>query len=74
MIPALFNQYVRLTKFTSVASVIGVTEFTGAALLVNAREFEPVPIIRTVAATYLMVCYALSLIGRALYARLAAQT
>ncbi|HXW27376.1 MAG TPA: amino acid ABC transporter permease [Xanthobacteraceae bacterium] len=71
MIPALFNQYVRLAKFTSVASVIGVTEFTGAALLVNAREFQPVPILLTVALTYLVLCYGLSSIGRLLYARLA---
>jgi His/Glu/Gln/Arg/opine family amino acid ABC transporter permease subunit len=71
MLPALFNQYVRLTKFTSVASVIGVTEFTGAALLVNAREFQPVPILITVALTYLVVCYGLSLAGRLLYRRFA---
>jgi His/Glu/Gln/Arg/opine family amino acid ABC transporter permease subunit len=70
MIPTLFNQYVRLTKFTSVASVIGVTEFTGAALLVNAREFQPIPILLTVALTYLVLCYSLSLVGRVLYARL----
>jgi hypothetical protein len=61
----------RLTKFTSVASVIGVTEFTGAALLVNAREFQPVPILITVALTYLVLCYGLSLAGRLLYRRLA---
>ncbi len=71
MIPALFNQYVRLFKFTSVASVIGVNEYTGAALLVNAREFQPVAIILSVAATYLIHCYGISLIGRVLYARLA---
>jgi His/Glu/Gln/Arg/opine family amino acid ABC transporter permease subunit len=71
MIPTLFNQYVRLFKFTSVASVIGVTEFTGAALLVNAREFQPVPILLTVALTYLVLCYGLSLVGRLLYGRFA---
>jgi len=71
MIPTLFNQYVRLFKFTSVASVIGVTEFTGAALLVNAREFQPVPILLTVALTYLVLCYGLSLVGRVLYRRFA---
>jgi His/Glu/Gln/Arg/opine family amino acid ABC transporter permease subunit len=71
MIPTLFNQYVRLFKFTSVASVIGVTEFTGAALLVNAREFQPVSILLTVALTYLVLCYGLSLVGRVLYRRFA---
>jgi len=62
------------SKFASVASVIGVTEFTGAALLVNAREFQPVPIIVTVALTYLVLCYGLSLAGRLLYRRLGSAT
>jgi His/Glu/Gln/Arg/opine family amino acid ABC transporter permease subunit len=70
-IPILFGQYVRLLKFTSVASVIGVTELTGGALLVNAREFQPVAIILSVAATYFVLCYGLSLVGRSLHARLA---
>jgi His/Glu/Gln/Arg/opine family amino acid ABC transporter permease subunit len=67
-IPSIFNQYVRLLKFTSVASIIGVTELTVAALLVNAREFHPVTLLATVAIAYLVMCYALSLVGRALYA------
>ncbi len=73
MLPALFNQFIRLTKFTSVASVIGVQELTGAALTVNAREFQPLPIIITLALTYLVVCYALSLVGRWLNVRYAVQ-
>ncbi len=72
--PAVFNQYVRLVKFTSVASIIGVTELTGAGLLVNARQFHPVTILATIAVTYFVLCYALSLIGRALYARFAVKT
>ena len=74
VIPSLFNQYVRLFKFTSVASVIGVDEFTASALLVNARVFSPVTIILTVAATYLVLCSAISFAGRALYAHLAVRT
>jgi His/Glu/Gln/Arg/opine family amino acid ABC transporter permease subunit len=74
VIPPLFNQYVRLLKFTSVASIIGVTELTGAALLVNAREFHPVTLLSTVAITYLVLCYVLSLLGRVLYAQLAVRT
>ena len=49
VLPSLFNQYVRLIKFTSVASVIGVTELTGAGLLINARDFHPVTILATIA-------------------------
>jgi His/Glu/Gln/Arg/opine family amino acid ABC transporter permease subunit len=74
VLPSLFNQYVRLVKFTSVASVIGVTELTGAGLLVNAREFHPVTILATIAIVYLVLCSALSLAGRALYAHLAVRT
>lgn len=70
-IPPLFSQYVRLLKFTSVASVIGVHELTGSAMLVNARDFQPILILGTVALTYLVVCSLLSLVGRLLYARLA---
>jgi His/Glu/Gln/Arg/opine family amino acid ABC transporter permease subunit len=74
VIPNLFNQYVRLFKFTSVASVIGVNELTGSAMLVNGREFAPITIIGFIALTYLVLCLAISLIGRALYARLAVRT
>lgn len=71
MIPALFNQFVRLLKFTSVASVIGVTELTGATLAVNAREFQPLPLLAALAFAYFMACYALSLLGRWLNRRYA---
>lgn len=73
-VPPVFSQYVRLLKFTSVASVIGVSELTGSALLVNAREFAPVTVLVSVALTYLLICSLLSLIGRALYARLEIRT
>jgi len=74
VIPTLFSQYVRLIKFTSVASVIGVNEFTGSAMLVNGREFAPITIIGFVALTYLAICFAISAAGRVLYARLAVRT
>ncbi len=74
VIPSVFNQYVRLLKFTSVASIIGVTELTGAALLVNARQFHPIAILTTIAITYLVLCYGLSLVGRALYAHFGVKT
>jgi His/Glu/Gln/Arg/opine family amino acid ABC transporter permease subunit len=74
VIPALFNQYVRLFKFTSVASVIGVNELTGSAMLVNGRAFAPITIIGSIALTYLVLCLAISSVGRALYARLAVRT
>jgi His/Glu/Gln/Arg/opine family amino acid ABC transporter permease subunit len=74
VIPTLISQYVRLIKFTSVASVIGVNEFTGSAMLVNGREFAPITIIGCVALTYLVICFLMSTAGRLLYARLAVRT
>ncbi len=73
-IPPLFSQYVRLLKFTSVASVIGVQELTGSAMLVNARDFQPIVILGSVALTYLVICSSLSFVGRLLYARLAVRS
>jgi His/Glu/Gln/Arg/opine family amino acid ABC transporter permease subunit len=74
VIPVLFSQYVRLFKFTSVASVIGVREMTGGAMLINAREFAPITILIAIAASYLVICSAISLGGRLLYQRLAVQS
>ena len=74
VIPTLFNQYVRLFKFTSVASVIGVNELTGSAMLVNAREFAPLSIIAFLALTYLVFCFAISSVRRLIYSRLAIRT
>ena len=64
MIPTFFNQFVRLTKFTSVASIIGVIELTGAANIINAREFVPLETYTALAVIYFIVCYSLSMIGR----------
>ena len=74
MIPALFNQFVRLLKFTSVASVIGTTELTGAVLAVNAREVKPLELLAFLALAYFVACYALSLLGRWLDRRFAIAT
>lgn len=74
VIPVLFSQYVRLFKFTSVASVIGVREMTGGAMLINAREFAPITILIAIAASYLVICSAISLGGRLLYQRLAVRS
>lgn len=73
VIPVLTGQYVRLFKFTSVASVIGVREMTGGAMLINAREFAPITILIAIGVTYLMICTTISLGGRLLYNSLAVQ-
>jgi His/Glu/Gln/Arg/opine family amino acid ABC transporter permease subunit len=74
VIPPVIGQYVRLIKFTSVASIINVQELTGNALLVNARVFEPALILGFIAIVYLVVCQAVSLFGRWLNARFAVRT
>jgi His/Glu/Gln/Arg/opine family amino acid ABC transporter permease subunit len=71
MIPTFFNQFVRLTKFTSVASIIGVIELTGAASIINAREFVPLETYTALAFIYFVVCYTLSAVGRLLNKSLA---
>lgn len=68
-VPALIGQYVRMLKYTSVASVIGVADLTGSALLVNARIFQPVSLIGGTAAVYFLLCLSLSMTGRALQRR-----
>ena len=74
MIPTFFNQFVRLTKFTSVSSIIGVIELTGAAGIINAREFLPIETYATLAFLYFIVCYSLSMVGRILNQRLSVKT
>jgi polar amino acid transport system permease protein len=70
-LPALFGQYVRMLKYTSAASVLGVAELTGSGVLVNARVFQPLTILAAVAATYLVICLSISLAERLLQRRLA---
>lgn len=70
-LPALIGQYVRMVKYTSVAAVIGVPDLTGATLLVNARVFQPLPLLGTAAAAYFVICLGLSTLARRLQRRLA---
>jgi His/Glu/Gln/Arg/opine family amino acid ABC transporter permease subunit len=64
MIPAFVNQFVRLVKFTSVASVIGVGELTGTVIEINARDFHPIALLGAAALAYLCVTMAVSQLGR----------
>jgi His/Glu/Gln/Arg/opine family amino acid ABC transporter permease subunit len=69
-VPALFGQYVRMFKYTSVASALGATELTGSILLVNGRVFQPFPLLAAGAVVYLVVCLTISMTGRWLHQRL----
>ena len=68
-LPPIIGQYVRMVKYTSVASVIGVPEITGRALLLNARIFQPLPILAITAVAYFAICLTLSLAARRMQAR-----
>lgn len=66
MLPALVSRLIALVMGTSLASIIGVTEFFRAANDINNRIFAPYEIYTTVALVYFVLCFSLSLVGRAL--------
>ncbi|MFO7817404.1 MAG: amino acid ABC transporter permease [Desulfovibrionales bacterium] len=67
MIPSFVNQFVSLTKDTSLAYIIGVNELTRTATQVNNRSLNaPTEIFITIAILYFIVCYVLTEISRKL--------
>ncbi|MFW5837252.1 MAG: amino acid ABC transporter permease [Desulfovibrionaceae bacterium] len=65
MIPSFVNQFVSLTKDTSLAYIIGVNELTRAATQVNNRTLNaPTEIFITIAVMYFIVCYVLTATSR----------
>ncbi len=71
MIPSFVNQFVSLTKDTSLAYIIGVLELTRAATQVNNRTLTaPTEIFAAIAVLYFIICYALTAASRRLEKRL----
>lgn len=71
MIPSFVNQFVSLTKDTSLAYIIGVNELTRTATQVNNRTLNaPTEIFITIAVLYFLVCYVLTATSRRLEAQL----
>lgn len=71
MIPSFVNQFVSLTKDTSLAYIIGVSELTRAATQVNNRTLTaPTEIFLTIAVMYFVICWALTAISRKLEAQM----
>ncbi|MFZ5426247.1 MAG: amino acid ABC transporter permease [Thermodesulfobacteriota bacterium] len=71
MIPSFVNQFVSLTKDTSLAYIIGVTELTKTATQVNSRTLKaPFEIFITVAVLYFVVCFVLTEFSRRLEAKI----
>jgi len=72
MLPALVSRLIALLMGTSLAYIIGVTEFFRAANDINNRVFRPYDIYIFVAIVYFGLCYSLSFLGRRLERRLSA--
>lgn len=72
MIPSLVNQFVALTKDTSLAFIVGINELTYAASQVNNRTLtHPAEIFFIVAVMYFLICFSLTSFARHLESRLA---
>ncbi len=67
MIPSFVNQFVSLTKDTSLAYIIGVSELTRAATQVNNRTLtSPTEIFIAIALMYFVICWCLTAFSRRL--------
>ncbi len=71
VIPPLVNNIVALLKDSSLASTIGLLELSLAGNRISSETFMPVPVLTTVAAVYLLLTSALSIITHFLEKRLA---
>lgn len=68
--PPTVGFLVQIIKSTSLASIIGFTELTRAAQLVNNATFQPFAVFGIVAAIYFAICWPLSLLSAALERRM----
>ena len=72
MIPSFVNQFVSLTKDTSLAYIIGVNELFQTAEQVNNRELTaPFEIFLTILIIYFIICSVLTHVSRKLEKQLA---
>jgi polar amino acid transport system permease protein len=69
-LPPTVGFLVQLLKGTSLASIIGFTELTRAAAVVNNATFRPLIVYAIVAALYFILCWPLSLLSSRLERRL----
>ena len=71
MIPSFVNQFVSLTKDTSLGFIIGVTELTKAATQINNRTMNaPSEIFIAIAAMYFVICFVLTAFSRRLESKI----
>ena len=72
MVPAMLSQFVSTIKETSLGYVIGVNELTFAASQVNSTLLtKPFAVYAILAATYFVLCFALTQLARELERRIA---
>lgn len=72
MIPSFVNQFVSITKDTSLVYVLGVTELTRAAVQVNNRTLSaPMELYLTILVMYFIICYVLTSYSRTLERKMA---
>ncbi|QEI08513.1 amino acid ABC transporter permease [Pigmentiphaga aceris] len=72
MVPAMLSQFVSTIKETSLGYVIGVNELTFAASQVNSTLLtKPFEVYAILAATYFILCFALTQLARELERRIA---
>jgi len=72
MLPSLVNQFVATIKETSLGTIIGLSELSYIANQINAQVLvKPFEVYLTLAGSYFVMCYGLTLAGRAAERRLA---
>ncbi|WP_026105117.1 amino acid ABC transporter permease [Halalkalibacterium ligniniphilum] len=70
ILPALFNEFINLTKESAIVSVIGVMDLMRRAQVVNAQIFRSFEALLFVALIYYVLVMILTIIGRMLERRL----
>lgn len=71
MIPPFVNESVSILKFSSLVSVLGVSDLTYQATVLSTTTFRPIEIFTFIALVYFGLCTALSYFARRLELRLA---
>jgi len=66
MTPALVSQFITLIKDTSLASTIGLMEFTRTGEIIYERTYHELEILIFIAIIYFTICYSLSVLSRKL--------
>lgn len=71
LLPPMGNQLIGLLKWTSIASIVGVTELMLSAELIYSRTFETIPLLVVAAVWYLIITTIISIAQRPLERRYA---